>query len=282
MRLIFLITLTMLMMAAEPGTRTLLDAHNCYPYEGKFADRMERALKAGMPLAIEKDLVWAGGENRISHEVEHAAAAPTLEQDFFLPLKAQMEAALRAGNKEQWPLVTLNLDFKTAEPAQIANLHALMQKYRAWLSVSKKGQGMGIEYGPLLVLLGSPQVNEDVFYDQRKEGEDILAFGAANQCAAATEYRRWCNFAFRSLLKVPEWQGFVKQAHAKGLWVRVYTINGAGEEESAQNGWGRGYMAGGREAAEKLWEEFTAAGVDYIATDEYERFAQWKAKRQQK
>jgi len=268
----------MLLTAAEPGTRTLLDAHNCYPYEGKFADRMERALKVGMPLAIEKDLVWAAGENRISHEVEHAAAAPTLEEDFFLPLRAKMDAALREGAKEQWPLVTLNLDFKTADPAQIANLYALLQRYRAWLSVGKKGQGMGIEYGPMLVLLGSPQVNEDVFYGQRKEGDDILAFGAANQCAAATEYRRWCNFAFRSLLKMPEWQGFVKQAHGKGLWVRVYTINGAGEEESAKNGWGRGYMAGGREAAEKLWEEFRAAGVDFIATDEYERFAAWRGK----
>lgn len=278
MRYFVLSLMAWVLSAGEPGTRTVLDAHNCYPYQGKFIDRMERALKVGLPVAIEKDLVWKDGENRVSHEVEHAGEGPTLEEDFFVPLKAQMEAALRQGNRAAWPLVTLNLDFKTAEVAQAEHLYALLKKYRAWLSVGKKGSGMGIVYGPLLVLLGSPQANEDVFYGARKEGEEILAFGAANRCGEATEYRRWCNYAFRSLLKLPEWREQVKQAHAKGMWVRVYTINGAGEEESQKNGWGRGYMAGSREEAERLWGEFAGAGVDFIATDEYELFAAWKAR----
>jgi hypothetical protein len=41
-----------------PGTRVLLDAHNCYPYNGRWADRIDRALSTGVPLAIEQDLVW--------------------------------------------------------------------------------------------------------------------------------------------------------------------------------------------------------------------------------
>src|SRR5690349_1116844 len=44
--------------ASAPGGRVLLDAHNCYPYNGKFADRIDRALSTGLPLAIEQDLVW--------------------------------------------------------------------------------------------------------------------------------------------------------------------------------------------------------------------------------
>src|SRR5579872_5777422 len=44
--------------AFEPGTRVLLDAHNCYPYNGRWADRIDRALSTGTPLAIEQDLVW--------------------------------------------------------------------------------------------------------------------------------------------------------------------------------------------------------------------------------
>ena len=31
----------------------LLDAHNCYPYEGRWTDRIDRALAVGFPVAIE-------------------------------------------------------------------------------------------------------------------------------------------------------------------------------------------------------------------------------------
>ena len=43
----------------RPGTRVLLDAHNCYPYFEWWSDRIDRALSAGTPLAIEQDLLWA-------------------------------------------------------------------------------------------------------------------------------------------------------------------------------------------------------------------------------
>ncbi len=269
----------LLLAASGPGERTLLDAHNCYPEQGKFADRLPRALALPMPIAIEQDLVWSGNENRVSHEIQHAAHAPTLEQNFFLPLRSRMEAALQSKDRSQWPLVTLNLDFKTAEPAQLENLHALLAKYRPWLTTARKGFGAELQLGPLLVLLGDPAVNEEVFYTRRALGDEILAFGAAPGCAVATEYRRWCNFAFRNLLQIPNWQTYIQVAHAKGFWVRVYTINGASLEESQQNGWSKGYLAGSRAAAEKLWSDFTAAKVDFIATDEYEAFARWQASR---
>jgi len=38
--------------------RPMLDAHNCYPYEGQFADRIDRALRVGFPVGIEQDLAW--------------------------------------------------------------------------------------------------------------------------------------------------------------------------------------------------------------------------------
>ena len=40
----------------QPGSRTLMDAHNCYPYFEWWSDRIDRALSAGTPLAIEQDL----------------------------------------------------------------------------------------------------------------------------------------------------------------------------------------------------------------------------------
>ena len=35
-----------------------MDAHNCYPYFDWWSDRIDRALSAGTPLAIEQDLYW--------------------------------------------------------------------------------------------------------------------------------------------------------------------------------------------------------------------------------
>ncbi len=40
----------------EPGRRVLLDAHNAYPYQGGWSDRLDRALATGIPVAIEQDL----------------------------------------------------------------------------------------------------------------------------------------------------------------------------------------------------------------------------------
>src|SRR5438445_6846775 len=43
----------------RPGTRVLLDAHNCYPYYEWWFDLIDRALSVGTPLAIDQDLFCA-------------------------------------------------------------------------------------------------------------------------------------------------------------------------------------------------------------------------------
>ena len=43
-----------------PGRGSLLDAHNAYPYNGRYLDRIDRALATGLPVAIEQDLVATG------------------------------------------------------------------------------------------------------------------------------------------------------------------------------------------------------------------------------
>ena len=44
----------------HPGARTVMDAHNCYPYFEWWGDRIDRALAAGTPVAIEQDLAFGG------------------------------------------------------------------------------------------------------------------------------------------------------------------------------------------------------------------------------
>ena len=105
-----------------PGSRVLLDAHNCYPYNGRWSDRIDRSLGTGVPLAIEQDLVWFVdpvthiGRSLVAHDEPGKPALgldgsePTLEQYFFERIRPIVEQALRDNNREQWPLITLNLD----------------------------------------------------------------------------------------------------------------------------------------------------------------------------
>src|ERR1700752_2444386 len=75
--------------APEPGSRTLMDAHNCYPYFEWWSDRIDRALSAGTPLAIEQDLGWYTDEKTgkswsvVTHGGEMSGHEPTMEQYFF-------------------------------------------------------------------------------------------------------------------------------------------------------------------------------------------------------
>jgi hypothetical protein len=54
------------------------------------------------------------------------------------------------------------------------------------------------------------------------------------------------------------------------LWIRFYTLDGAKEKELSANGWFHSYNFGSLDAARLRWREAIAAGVDYIASDQYE------------
>ena len=57
-----------------------------------------------------------------------------------------------------------------------------------------------------------------------------------------------------------------------GYWVRFYTLNGVGTE-GVMNGWGPDYNFGTLDAAKIRWKAAAEAGVDFIATDQYEDFS---------
>jgi hypothetical protein len=65
----------------------------------------------------------------------------------------------------------------------------------------------------------------------------------------------------------------VTYAHKQGLWIRFYTLDGATSAELSCRGWFRGYNFGSRAAVGLRWQAAIDAGVDYIATDQYEDFA---------
>src|SRR3981189_1261425 len=104
--------------AVAPGTRVLMDAHNCYPYFEWWTDRIDRALSAGTPLAIEQDLYWYTDPHSgrswsvVTHGAPASGAEPTLESYVFDTVRPVVEQAIKSGDQSDWPLITLNLDLK--------------------------------------------------------------------------------------------------------------------------------------------------------------------------
>ncbi len=289
-----------------PGQRTLLDAHNAYPELGKFADRIDVALATGVPVAIEQDLAWCKDPSGVmapvvSHEATCAGDEPTLETYFFERVRPIMEAALAEGPSPRWPLVTLNLDFKTNEPAHHAAVWALLQRYDRWLTTGTKVADPAVvsplAVGPLLVLTGSPDVQQQTFHDAVPSGDRLRVFGAIAGIAApesdpaelpratpATNYRRWWNHPWSAVevegqRDAGQWtpaeearlRALVTDAHVHGLWIRFYTLNGV---DGDRDGWTASYNFGSPDAVTTRWRAAIDARVDFIATDQYADFAE--------
>src|SRR5215469_550603 len=166
--------------AAHPGARTIMDAHNCYPYFEWWYDRIDRALSAGTPLAIEQDLYWytdpktGKSESLVAHGEPVTGHEPTMEHYFFDRVRPVVEKALQEGNRGNWPLITLNLDFKDNKPEHLAAVLALLRKYQAWITTAPKASDIALvqplDIKPILVLSGEADAQQAVFYDQLSVG----------------------------------------------------------------------------------------------------------------
>src|SRR6186997_1285172 len=100
------------------GGRSLLDAHNAYPEEGHYQDRLARAMSTGLaPLGIEQDVAYQPRTRQVvvSHDTTLDGTEPTLEQHFFARLKPLLDSAVAVNARQRWPLFVLHLDFKTNE-----------------------------------------------------------------------------------------------------------------------------------------------------------------------
>jgi len=305
--------------AAGPGGRVLLDAHNCYPEHGKWADRLERALATGLPVAIEQDLVWyrdpATGLSKsiVSHGEPYSGKEPSLEEHFFERVRVPVERALRENQPDRWPLIVLNLDLKTNEPEHHAALWRTLGTYESWLTsaerVADDAAPRPLDVKPVLVLTGNPRAQQVSFHDALAPGTRLRLFGAipveveatvatgeaardklaslppADLIATgATNYRRWVNFPWAVVegggqRHAGAWtaedrarlDALVGRAHQRNLWIRFYTLNGHPESEG--QGWTASYNFGSLTAAQARWRAAREAGVDFIASDQYEALA---------
>lgn len=297
------------------GERVLLDAHNAYNH-----DELDRALGTGTPVAIEQDLVWhkdpATNAYRsvVSHGDSDIATSPDFEDYFFKKVSSVVEKALAEDRRADWPLITLNLDFKTNEPEHHAFVHALLRKYEKWLTTAERTSTPGVvaplSVGPVLVLTGSNNQQQVSFHDLVPVGGRLLLFGAidgasipgatdaeraANHAALpvetvipvqASNYRRWVNFPWAVVEaggqgRAGDWTP-TDNSRLRGLVERAHTMRlwirfyTLNGDSSKPAG---GYNFGSSAAALERWTAAIAAQVDFLATDQYESFARVLAER---
>jgi hypothetical protein len=295
------------------GERVLLDAHNCYNH-----DELDRALGTGTPLAIEQDLVWykdpSTGVFRsvVSHGDSDVQTAPGFEQYFFDKVRPVMEQALAGNRRADWPLITLNLDFKTNEPEHHAFVLALLHKYEAWLTTavrtSTPGAPAPLTVGPMLVLTGSNDQQQVDFHDIVPVGRKLLLFGAINDAAIpgatraeqavnyptlpaetvipvnVTNYRRWVNFPWAVVEAggqgyAGDWTAADNErlralvARAHAMRLWIRFYTLNGDDGKPAGG----YNFGSAAAALDRWKAAIDARVDFLATDQYEALARVRA-----
>ena len=292
--------------------RSVFDAHNCYPYKGQYADRIERALATGYPVGIEQDIALANGVPVVSHDAKTTGSEPTLRAHFFERVRPLVEKALQENDRAHWPLIVLHFDFKSVQPELLRGVWNLLGEYEPWITTAVKGTDRAklapFDRKPVLVLTEDADEQEQVFYDAVPVGAKLRLFGSAHtnpiggkdrierehlQATLAPDkllseppsnYRRWWNNSWFVVEeggqhKAGDWtdadnqrlRALVDHAHKLGYWIRFYTVDGfvAGEDQ----GWGNNYNFGTHEAAAIRWKAEIAAGVNLIASDQYEELS---------
>jgi len=301
------------------SARPVLDAHNCYPYEGRWADRIDRALSTGFPVAIEQDLAWyvdpATGKGRIvvSHTPHTTGAEPTLRDYFFERVRPLVQKALQENRRETWPQIVVHFDFKDNQTPLLRAVWALLGEYESWITTAPKTanaqQLQPFDWKPILVLTEDSDAQERVFFTDLPAGARLRLFGSAHSRSVVakndaeenhllatlppkrllsekpTNYRRWWNNSWYVVEeggqpRAGRWtaadearlHSLVDYAHGLGYSIRFYTLDGFAPKDD--QGWGRNYNFGSLDAVRERWKAALEAGVNLIATDQYEILAE--------
>ena len=162
---------------------------------------------------------------------------------------------------------------------------------------------------PILVLTEDSDAQEQVFFHSVASGSRLRVFGSAHtrlpdiqdekqltHLAATltpaellpdrpTNYRRWWNNSWFAVeeggqRRANAWtsaddarlRALVDHAHSLGYWIRFYTLDGFETAAGHENGWLAGYNFGSLPDVKVRWNAAINAGVNLIATDQYENW----------
>ena len=249
----------------------------------------------------------------LAHGEPYTGAEPSLKAHFFERIRPLVEKALREDKRETWPVIVLNLDLKSNEPEHHAAIWETLGAYESWLTTAPRladgAKAAPLDVKPVLVLTGDPDAQQVAFHDRVPVGGRLRVFGAIPTnleakvgkgkealpklagltpeeliASGATNYRRWVNFPWAVVerggqVEAADWsqadatrlKALATLAHTRGLWIRFYTLNGHAAADDL--GWTRSYNFGSPAAVESRWRAAHDAGVDFIASDQYEALA---------
>lgn len=312
-----LLSTAFLFLSISLHAQSVVDAHNCYPYDGRYADRIDRALRAGYPVSIEQDLAWYQGRVVVSHTAQAKGTEPDFETYFFKRIEPLIKEALAKNDRAHWPLIYLHFDFKDNRPEILHAVWEILGRYEPWLTTAIKpadtnapATASPYTMGPLMALTEDNDAQEAVFYGQLATGSKLRVFGSAHtaelpkdltqqqriELAATTPperlltdrpnaYRRWWNNSWFVVEQggargAKEWtsqtnarlKSLVDYSHSLGFRIRFYCLDGF--TAATNQGWDANYNFGSLPRARTRWLAARDAGVDFIATDQYEDLGQ--------
>ena len=249
----------------------------------------------------------------VSHTPKPTGTEPTLRDYFFEQVRPVVEKALAENKPKEWPLIILHFDFKDNQPAILHAVWQLLGEYEPWLSTAVKTNDPNslspIEIKPILAITEDSDAQQKVFFDDLPVGAKLRVFGSAHShpvpkgmpmpelmhwavtispeellSARPTNYRRWWNSSWYPVEEggqnhAGDWtaaddarlRALVDHAHQLGYWVRFYTLDGF--KPANDQGWGQYYNFGSKDAVILRWKAAIAAGVNFVATDQYEELA---------
>jgi hypothetical protein len=250
------------------------------------------------------------GRPVVSHDAKPDGTEPALEAHFFDRVRPLMERALKENRRDTWPVMVLHLDFKTNEPAHHQAIWELLGRHEAWLTTAARSADdrtvTPFVPGPLLVITEAGEHQVDTFHTSVPAGGRLRIFGTVPPASlpaaktpeerakvaigaspetlipsGATNYRRWTNFGWAVVEaggqnNAGPWtaaddqrlRAIVSRAHSLGLWVRFYTLNGHPTGQGL--GWTESYNFGSTGAVRERMQAARDAGVEFIASDQYE------------
>lgn len=257
-------------------------------------------------LAWYVDPATGKGRVVVSHTDKVTGSEPELRNYFFERVRPIVEKALADNDRAKWPIIVLHFDFKTVTPPLLHAVWDLLGEYQGWLSTAPKTadprQLTPFDPKPILAITEDSDAQEAVFYNEVPVGARLRLFGSAHTKALPKEerehlmatlppdqllterpttYRRWWNNSWHEVEEggqrvAGEWtpakdrrlHALVDYAHKQGFWIRFYTLDGFTTADD--QGWDQNYNFGSKEAVTTRWKAALAAGVNFIASDQYE------------
>jgi hypothetical protein len=272
---------------ADEALRPLpISAHNCYPQNRTDNPRLTEALALGIDN-IEIDLGWddAAKQLIIGHDAKPRpdVAYPRLDTSLIPALISQQKVPRPDGA----PTI-LTIDWKTSRPEAVLQFKEFLDAHADWFSSAPKAADSPLRARRLTVCFSGSEAAKAAYDALIPVGGTYRAFRDrvvsgiyADDVATyvpghSTAYLRFLAFHWGTIergapARAGEWtpaenarlSSLIALAHRRGFRVRVYCLNGhSGPLNSS-------YRFADDNTAKVRWLAAAAAGVDWIAGDEY-------------